>query len=201
MTLCREMEDESVEIEERSSLEIAERALALVAIVARSQQQEWVSDWCRDFGVRDYLSAAEREFFDDSAPDQQTIVNFSWRAEALVSLVWALGGLQEMPPLSEQFWVLDTDFIEGAIKNPNSFRLSASKRPSQEIEEMEGFLYHQHWRVRDKQLGFNVGAAIPLEPGEIPVDDLNSSVVYERRYGLSWVSGWGDDWDAVPTDT
>ncbi len=83
------MEDESVEIKERSSLEVAERVLALVAIVARSQQHEWVSDWCRDLGVRDYLSAAERQFFDDPAPDQQTIVNFSWRAEALVSLVWA----------------------------------------------------------------------------------------------------------------
>ncbi len=106
-----------------------------------------------------------------------------------------------MPPLSEQFWVLDTDFIEAAMKNPNSLRLSAAKRPSQEIEAMEGFLYHQHWRVRDRQLEFNVGASNPLEPGEIPVDELNSSVVYERRYGLSWVSGWGDDWDDVPTDT
>lgn len=195
------MEDESVEIKERSSLEIAERTLALVAIVARSQQQEWVGDWCRQFGVRDYLSDAERQFFDDSAPDQQTIVNFSWRAEALVSLVWALGGLQEMPPLSEQFWVLDTDFIGASMKNPNAFRLSATKRPSQEIEEMEGFLYHQHWRLRDKQLGFNVGASYKLESGEIPVDEMNPSVVYERRYGLSWVAGWGDDWDDVPTDT
>jgi hypothetical protein len=195
------MEDERVEIKERSSLEIAERVLALVAIVGRSQQQEWVGDWCSQFGVRDYLSNAERVFFDDSAPDQQTIVNFSWRAEALVSLVWVLGGLREMPPLSEQFWVLDNDLIEAAMKNPNAFRLSATKRPSQEIVEMEGFLYHQHWRLRDKQLGFNLGASYSLEPGEIPVDEMNPSVVYERRYGLSWVAGWGDDWDDVPTDT
>lgn len=198
---AKKMENESIEIKERSSLEIAERVLALVAIVARSQKQEWVRDWCRQFGIRDYLSDAERSFFDDNAPDGQTIMNFSWRAEALVSLVWTLWGLQEMPPLSQQFWALETDFIEVAMKNPNSFRLSATKRPSEEIQEMEGFLYHQHWRVRDKQLGFNVGAAYKLEPGEIPVDDLNSSVVYERRYGLSWVVGWGNDWDDVPTDT
>lgn len=179
------MEDESVELKRRSSLEVAERALALVAVVARSQQQQWVGDWTRKFRIQDYFSNAERRFFEETAPDQQTIVNFSWRAEALVSLVWVLGGLRQMPPLFEQFWVLDTDFIETAMKDPNSFRLSATKRPSEEIQEMEAFLYHQHWRVRDKQLGFNNGAGIPLEPGEIPVSELNSSVVYERRYGLS----------------
>ena len=195
------MKDEHVDIKERSSLEIAERTLALVAIVARAQQQEWVGDWTRQFGIHDYFSDSERTFFDETAPDQQAIVNFSWRAEALVSLVWSLGGLQEMPPLSEQFWVLDCDFIEAATKNPNSFRLSASKRSSDEIQEMEGFLYHQHWRVRDKQLGFNVGAGYALEPGELPVDELNSSVVLERRYGMSWVVGFGEDWDDVPTDT
>lgn len=195
------MGDEHVEIKERSSLEIAERTLALVAIVARAQQQEWVGDWTRQFGILDYFSDLERTFFDDAAPDQQALVDFSWRAEALVSLVWSLGGVQVMPPLSEQFWVLDSDFIEAAMKNPNSFRLSTSKRPSDEIQEMEGFLYHQHWRMRDNQLGFNVGAAHLLEPGELPVEDLNSSVVFERRYGLSWVVGFGEDWDDVPTDT
>lgn len=195
------MEEESVELEERSSLEIAERALALVAVIARAQQQEWVGDWTRRFSIHDYFSDAERVFFDEETPDQQTVVNFSWRAEALVPLVWALGGLEEMPPLSEQFWVLDTDFIEAAMKNPNSFRLSAIKRPSDEIDAMEGFLYHQHWRVRDKQLGLNVGASAPLAPGELPVDQLVSSVVCERRYGISWIVGWGENWDDVPTDT
>ena len=195
------MDGENIELTERSALEIAERSLALIAIIARTQQQEWVGDWSRRFGIYDYLSEEERRFFDETSPSQQSIVNFSWSVEALASLVWALGGLQQMPPLSEQFWVLDIDFIEAAMKSPNAFRLSATKRSSEEIQEMEGFLYHQHWRVRDKQLGFNVGASIPPESGEIPVDDLNSSVVYERRYGMSWVVGCGKDWDNVPTDT
>ncbi|RBP43945.1 uncharacterized protein DUF4272 [Roseimicrobium gellanilyticum] len=195
------MEDESVKLTERSALEIAERSLVLVAIVAHTQQQTWVADWTRRFGIHDSFSDAERGFFSDSTPDQQAIVNFSWRAEALVSLIWSLGGLEQMPLLSEQCWILDTDFIAAAMKDPNEFRLCAEKRPSEEIQAMEGFLYHQHWRVRDRQLGLNVGAGRPLDPGELPVDALNPSVVYERRYGLSWVAGWGDDWDDVPTDT
>ena len=195
------MEDENIELRERSSLEIADRLLALVAIVARTQEQEWVGDWVRQFGIDDYFSDGERIFFADAEPTEEAVMNFSWRAEALVSLVWSLGGLEQMPPLSDQFWVLDTDFIAAATKNPNSFRLSAAKRPSAEIDEMEGFLYHQHWRVRDKELGFNVGAGYALESGELPVEDLNSSVVLERRYGLSWIVGCGEDWDDVPTDT
>ncbi len=190
-----------MDLVERSSLEIAERALALVAVVAHSQQQDWVADWIRQFNIQDYFSASERDFIDETTPDQQSITNFSWRAEALVSLVWALDGVQKMPPLSEQFWILNTDFIEAAMKNPNSFRLSSVKRSSEEIDGMEGFLYHQHWRVRDKQLGFNVGAAYPLAEGELPVDQLNPSVVLERRYGLSWIVGCAESWDDVPTDT
>jgi hypothetical protein len=112
-----------------------------------------------------------------------------------------LGGLREMPPLSEEAWVLETPLMEQAVRDPALFLQSASKRPSSEIKTMEGFLYHQHWRVRDRQLGLNLGATMALQDGELPIDRLVPSVVYERRYGLSWAAGWGEDWDDVPTDT
>lgn len=195
------MEDESVELEERTSLEIAERSLALIAVVARAFHENWVGDWADRFGIVHYLSPAEKEFFDVPALEQQTIIDFTWRAEALVSLVWSLDGLKEMPPLSDQYWVMDSDFVAAAIKNPNAFRLSAQKRPSKDIEEMEDFLYHQHGRIRDRQLGFKDGGLRPLDTCKVPVDQLVPSVVVERRYGLSWVVGWGEDWDDVPTDT
>lgn len=151
----QETEDRDIELVERSSLEIAERCLALIAVVARSKEQPWVMEWVDKFDILNYLSTAEREFFQSTKPDSQSIVNFSWRAEALVSLVWSLKGIEDMPPLSDQYWILESDFVEAAMKNPDSFRLSASKRSSDEINKMEGFLYHQHWRVRDRQLGFN----------------------------------------------
>ena len=153
------------------------------------------------FAIHEFLSQSERVFLDSSSPTEQAIRDFSWRAEALVSLVWALGGIHEMPPLSEQAWVLELPFVEQAVRDPAMFRQLATKRPSNEIEAMEGFLYHQHWRVRDRQLGLNVGASMPLQDGELPIDQLIPSVVYERRYGLSWIVGWGTDWDTVPTDT
>jgi hypothetical protein len=195
------MEDDVPEIIERSADDIAKRSLAVYAVVAHSKGQAWVGEWVERFGIHEFLSESERVFLGSSSPPEQAIRDFSWRAEALVSLVWALGGIHEMPPLSEQAWVLELPFVEQAVRDPAMFRQSAAKRPSSEIEAMEGFLYHQHWRVRDSQLGLNVGASMPLQDGELPIDQLIPSVVYERRYGLSWIVGWGADWDDVPTDT
>jgi hypothetical protein len=194
-------EIEDIEISIRPSHEIAKRVLALVAVVAKSQKQEWIQGWVDRNEISNLLSGAEKKFFAEEDPDQQQIVNFSWRAEALVSLVWSLGGIAEMPPLSEQLWLLENEFITDAMNDPKSFIKKSEKLPDDVLEKMEGFLYHQHWRVRDNQLGLNVGAKMPLEEGELPIEELNSSVVCERRYGLSWIVECGEDWDEVPTDT
>ncbi len=194
-------ESEDIEISIRSSHEIAGRVLALVAVVAKSQEQNWAQDWVERNEITNLLSAAEKEFLAEENPEQQQVVNFSWRAEALVSLVWSLGGISEMPALSEQHWLLESEFVTAAMNDPKSFIEKSERLPDDELEKMEGFLYHQHWRVRDNQLGLNVGAKMPLEKGELPIEELNPSVVYERRYGLSWIVGCGEDWDEVPTDT
>lgn len=76
------------------------------------------------------------------------------------------------------------------MKDPKAFIAQAQLRPAADIEAAEGELYQQHWRVRDAQL-FNK----PMP------DELHPGVVYERRYALSWLVGYGDDWDEVPTDT
>jgi hypothetical protein len=55
-------------------------------------------------------------------------------------------------------------------------------------------------RVRDAQF-VGIGKYLQPQPGDPPIDELNPGIVYERRYGLSWLVGWGDDWDNVPTDT
>lgn len=118
----------------------------------------------------------------------------------MVSLLWALNAVSEMPPLDEQFDVFDVDMVRKALKDPLSFVSTARLRNTQEISEMEAHLYHQHWRVRDAEL-VGVGKYIEPQPDEPPIEDLHPGVVYERRYGLSWLVGWGDDWDNVPTDT
>jgi Domain of unknown function (DUF4272) len=91
--------------------------------------------------------------------------------------------------------------IGEAIMDPERFLSTATLRPEEELNEMEQFLYHQHWRVRDYQL-FPKLQRDPLSDGEQPIEELNPKIVYMNpRYAMRWLVGWGNDWDAVPTDT
>ena len=118
------------------------------------------------------------------------MINFSWRAEALTSLLWSTRLIEDMPALNEQFDVYSVEGLSTIIHDPIAFKQQLKLRPEDEIREMEEDLQHQHWRVRDAE----------LFDKEMP-EELNSGIVYERRYGLSWLVGWGEGWDDVPTDT
>ena len=177
----------------RTAQEAAQRVLALMAITSRSHEivAKQSRSWVEENGIDQYFSEEERSFYYlPEKPSDSDIFNFSWRAEALVSIIWALGGLSEFPSLNQQVDIWAIPSIQVATSSPALFIANAELRPIEAIEEMESKLYHQHWRVRDAQLFRR----------EMP-EELNPSVVYERRYGLSWLVGWGEDWDDVPTDT
>src|SRR5262249_27623283 len=156
--------------------------------------------WMRKHNVQQFLSPAELAFVEDEKPSEESRVAFSWRAEAIVSLLWALKALPEMPPLDEPFEMFDVEAVQAALQETIAFVSKAQLRSAQEISEMENSLYHQHWRVRDAQF-VGIGKFLAPKPGELPLEELNPDIVYERRYSLSWLVGWGDDWDNVPTDT
>lgn len=176
----------------RSSTDVAKRLLAIIAVVDRTHEQppEEATAWVSANGIDAFFSPTERAYFFSAEPAQDEMVAFSWRAEAAVSLIWALGELDEFPALNEQFAIYETTLIKKAIADPKVFIQSARLREIEKIQEKEQHLHHQHWRVRDAQLFRR----------EMPTE-LNPGIVYERRYGLSWLVGWGENWDDVPTDT
>lgn len=187
-------ESSEVDLIPRTAAEIARRILALIAVVDRAHNEnpEALKDWLNKYSIADYFSDAEREFFENATPTSQEITNFSWRAEAMVPLLWAVWQLSELPPLNEQIDWSKIEKLNDILTRPNDFISTAELRPVEEIKEAEAFLYHQHWRVRDAQLF------------EKPMpEELNPGIVYERRYSASWIVGWGRDlgWDNVPTDT
>ncbi len=178
----------------RTAAEIARRTLALIAIVdhAYSENPEALKGWGDANSIADEFSDAEREFFYNASPTPQDIMTFSWRAEAMVPLLWSVWRLPELPPLHEQIDWSQIDDLNEILTRPGEFVSSSELRPVEEINEAEAFLYHQHWRVRDAQLFQK-----PMP------EELDPSIVYERRYAASWIAGWGRDvgWDNVPTDT
>lgn len=176
----------------RKPIDVAERILSLFAVIGKVHQgnDSRFTDWFNKHSIEKYLSHQENIFIKTDSPEQNVIRNFSWRAEALTSLLWAIRLIPEMPVLNQEFDVYSVTGLTEIIKEPDEFKKNISLRPKLELIEMERELHHEHWRVRDAQL---FGKKMPTE--------LNPSVVYERRYALSWLIGWGDDWDDVPTDT
>jgi hypothetical protein len=188
------------ELTPKSAEQTAQRVLAILVAVAKVHDPERCVAWMEKHNLQQFLSPAEKAFVEEDTPSEESRVAFSWRAEAMVSLLWALNGLPEMPPLDEQCEAFGIEMVKSALKDPHAFISHARLRNAQEISDMESNLYHQHWRVRDAEL-VGIGKLLEPQPGDPPIEELNPGIVYERRYGLSWLVGWGEDWDNVPTDT
>jgi hypothetical protein len=188
------------ELKPKSAEQTAQRVLALLVAIGKVHDPERCVAWMKKHNLQQFLSPAEVAFVQEQTPSDESRVTFSWRAEAMVSLLWALKALRDMPPLNEQFDVFEAEVVRAALKDPLAFVSNARLRNAQEISDMESNLYHQHWRVRDAEL-VGMGKFLEPQPGDPPIEELNPGIVYERRYGLSWLVGWGDDWDNVPTDT
>ena len=187
-----EFDEQEDEIIIRKPIEVAERILALLAVIGKVHQgnDSRFTDWFNKNSIEKYLSHQETIFLNTYSPEQNTERDFSWRAEALTSLLWGTSIITDMPALNQEFDIYSVSEVSEIINNPSNFKSNIKLRSETELNLMENELYNQHWRVRDAQL---FGKAMPSE--------LNPSIVYERRYGMSWLAGWGDDWDDVPTDT
>lgn len=192
------MEVYDEEIRVRTSQEVAERVLAIIASIGKVHFPEENQRWIEENSIEQYLTPLELAFIQNPNPEQQDLIDYSWKVEALVSLIWSLNGLDNMPALNEQFDAWSNELVIKALQKTEEFLTYSSLRNNEELEQMESHLYHQHWRVRDRDLGFNNDKPNKNDPN---INQLNSGIVYERRYGMSWVSGYGESWDDVPTDT
>lgn len=180
------------DLQVRDKKEIFKRVLSLVAIIGKVHQGNHIKliSWVEANSIKKYFTPNEKIFFETDEPTFESRRNFSWKAEALVSLLWSLKIIEKMPPLEKEFDIYSESFMSEIIENPSDFEEKISLRKHEDLVEMEMELQHNHWEVRDAEL-FNK---------EIP-NNLNPEIVYERRYGMSWIVGWGDNWDNVPTDT
>src|SRR5437667_307140 len=90
--------DEYVE-QIRSENEVARRCIVLYAVLAAGHDQPRgeIVAWLRREGLWDAVSPAESGFLLPESTTQQQRINATWRAEALVPLLWSLGLITEMP--------------------------------------------------------------------------------------------------------
>jgi hypothetical protein len=179
------------EIALRGGEEAMRRAMCLFAVshaaisngvtTARELLARWEAD--------DALSPHERAFLHSDPLPEKARVQFSWRCEALIPLMWATGLFDEMPFPDDCF---DFEFLtEFWLGVPSGFSRDVGLRDVAEILDQADLVYRLHWAARDADL-----------KGEAPPGGLHLGVVMERHHALNWLIGYAEaEWDDVTTDT
>jgi len=185
-------DEDSIEIRPKTSLEAAQRVLALLAVVDRVYENPptCTRAWVNDNQIAQYFSAEERDFFFSDKVTEKQRIKFSWRTEALGVLLWSLSGMKFMPSLAEKISISKIDMVKDAISRTNVFLREAALRADAEIDDLEESMCEAHWLVRDAKIH-----------GKRPPANVDPGIVQERRHATCWLIGMGEDWDDVPIDT
>ena len=187
--------DDFMPDEVRSPQEIARRALALFGVVglALGSPRSEVIEWLKDNNLHEALSPDELNFIKNQRPSSKQKINFSWQAERLIVLLWALNLVENLPDTDKQcditvFRRCLPPFTEQSVEQ---FISSATSRRENELWEEAERTLDLHWQARDAELN-----------NRAPRDPVDMEVVQERHHAINWVTGYcGLDWDEVTTDT
>lgn len=135
------------------------------------------------------LTPAERNWLATTDPDQQTVVNFSWRYECVPVLLWAI---QMLPTLELPAAICDVPATTTMVLETNweEAEKSLSLRPVAEILDHADLYYRIHWAIVNSRVGETP-----------PVDGLVNGAVIERRHTLEWLIGQPTPWDDISLDT
>lgn len=170
----------------------ARRAIVLMAVAMRAEgvAQPKVVKFLAQRGVTKAVSQREKTFLQDARPDPEVMSQLTWRYEALWTLLWSLGLIDQLGSPGQQC------DARRAVKIVNEtpvqkFIDEADFRLGDEILDELDFYYRAHWHVvRARQ-----------EDRPIPAG-LDADVIYERHYALNWLTRYMyQEWDDVTTDT
>lgn len=190
------MEDDDYPPDEvRSPQEIARRALALFGVwgIAIGASRDDVLEWLEDNDLREALSPDELKFVDSQHPSSELKNDFSWHAERLIVLLWALNLVESLPDAGKK---CDTSVFERCLppfsdQSEAEFISNAVTRSEDELWDEAKRTLNLHWQARDAELH-----------DREPKDSVDIDVVQERHHAINWVTGYcGLDWDEVTTDT
>lgn len=180
----------------RDAGEIASRASALFAVVSASmgEDQRFVVDWLYNNALWEELTPKEIKFLSSSKPTRQTIVEASWRSQALPVLLWALGLVKEMPGIEEEVLPFEDLQLLAPPFNCMSveeFVASAQCRSKQELKEMYDTIWQVHWSLRN------------AERNNLPkADPIHISIIEQRHRAILWILNSQDEpWDEIALHT
>jgi hypothetical protein len=179
--------------EPRGSVEVAERALAMHALLGIYFQAPVaiIAKWIRDNGLDRVLSRRERALLDAPELTEQNRIDLYWYIEALWALAWVGGLIADLSidePVGDSLASLLPDIERG--EGGDTFKAGFALRPFTDIFQMLDVYFRAHWYARDGQLnGYSTGV-------------FKLDIIMERRKALEWVSDRTiGDWDETPEST
>ena len=177
----------------RSGQDLALRALVLWSILAKFDGDMGAAQLIEDAHLSKCVTASEAQFLGTSKPSDEELRKFSWRSEALWTILWSLGVVSDLDlpgKPCDQHELAKTMTTLIAQDRGKSFVATAKARYENEILDKKDLFYRLNWSItNDKLKKENPGAA-------------NPDVILERHYALNWITKYrNQDWDDVSTDT
>ncbi len=120
------------------------------------------------------------------------MINFSWHAERLGVLLWALNVIDVLPAPDKRF---DTSLFQVlppyGEQSATEFVRAARLRSDEELREAAWNILDLHGEARNASLN-----------DKAPRTPVNIEIIQERHQAINWITGYGNlDWDEVTTDT
>ena len=177
--------------------DVLNRTLVLGTVVAAAHgaPHEELMEWLAEMSLVEQLTPNERALLTGAASEQLTI-DFSWQAERLVVLLWALHKIPVLPFPTPGGSVA---FIEELLPpygdvSAAQFCETARLRSDDELFAAASELQELHVVARHR------GLSRPDYRPKVP--ELDAEVVQERHHAINWLVGYcGQPWDQVTTDT
>ncbi|MFJ7736934.1 DUF4272 domain-containing protein [Lysinibacillus sp. NPDC097287] len=185
----------------RTQEDIARRAVALLIVIQYAcdvvqggdihESKDFFMNMLQRYGVDEYLTNKERDFFHTEEPNRQEAVDISWQYEAYWVLIWALGLVDTLDFPDD---VCDCEYAIKVVSSCESFEhfyVKTSMRNKAEIMDEADKIYRLHWACVNSR----------IHEQEAPAG-MNESIIIERRRGLFWMMGHLDEeWDHISMDT
>lgn len=190
--LMTHWEDDKVTLKDKET--ICKRALACFYAIQIAcdihngnyeESIEYFKPKLEELGLIDQLNSKEKRIIDGTYSYQDAI-DMDWAYESYWALCWCLGLIDDISDASEICDCNKAIKIAGRYRNTKEFKEfieNCELRDKEEILDMLDLYFRFHWAIYDSRV--NPDASI---------EDINPSVVVERRRGLEWVVSEEEDW-------
>ena len=178
----------------RTSEEVGARMFCLFCVIGSAfyPSSTFYRDYLRDQKLWEHLTPEEVSFLSNPAPDRRSIINFTWRAEALFLLMWTVRVFRTLPLPTHQ--IPNEKIISkfpSLEQSPWTFIRKLRLRRKSEILDASDLIYRLHWATTQARV-----------EGKPPPARLDPEVILEWHHAINWVTKYDDaEWDNVPVDT